>query len=345
MRRRFKKIDTKSIMSEAGISFKVNSRGTGYKGLTCPHCGESDKFDMYMDSGASICYRGSCDWGRGRPFKDFLAATLDISKDEAHNLIYAKPTYKLDENEKPELSFDFDEDGEIYFNEDSETDESEDLGEISFPDPMFFKIDSHLSAKGLEYLQGRGVDLEIAKMLEIHFSAFSNRVIIPIKMNGKYYGWQGRHILNVSKSDRIRNSVGFKRDSMVMFLDNLLGNDDCIIAEGPFDAIKFYKAGGFVSTMGKYVSDKQLDLILKFNPRRVFLALDDDAMTETLELVKKIKTRSFDIKTYIVRVPKTCVDRCEILGKKADFGECSFDEALEAKESAEEVTGNSFIFI
>jgi hypothetical protein len=118
-----------------------------------------------------------------------------------------------------------------------------------------------------------------------------------------------------------------------MFAHNLLGKDFAILAEGPFDALKFDYVGGNVATMGKVVTKKQLDIIKSYGIRKLYLALDADAAYEVDEIVK-----SGEFETYIVKVPDSCTARCRAVGKKSDFGECTFEECVTAFNQAERVT-------
>ena len=137
----------------------------------------------------------------------------------------------------------------------------------------------------------------------------------------------------------MRNNEGFSRETLVMFADNLIGSNFAIVAEGPVDAIKFEQVGGNICTMGKVVTDKQLDIIKSYGIQKVYLALDDDALLE-----KNLVAEKLNLTTFRLSVPKSCIERCEKIGKKADFGECTFDEARQAFESAIPVERNTRVW-
>jgi len=112
------------------------------------------------------------------------------------------------------------------------------------------------------------------------------------------------------------------------------------VTEGPVDAIKFHLCGGNVASCGKIVSDKQLEVILESGVRKIYLALDPDAMPEMRELAKKV-----DIPVFVIKVPKETEERCLRSGKKADFGECSYEEAANAFSNAEEISNTLMVFL
>jgi len=117
-----------------------------------------------------------------------------------------------------------------------------------------------------------------------------------------------------------------------MFIDNVKEDDFIIVAEGPIDAIKFDLCGNSVATMGKIISEKQIELIMERRPKKVYLALDDDAAPEMRKLQSKLQ-----VPVYKIDVPQSAKERCTSQNKKADFGECSFEECLEAFKNARQL--------
>lgn len=316
----------KEIIAEQGIDFVEKSR-TIY--TRCPVCSRSDKFSIIKENGACICYRASCDFGK-RWFTDWIILTANVSREEAVRLIkdiefskmQAGDELRIDLSDKPQL----------------ETFELP-LVPISFPDGYMVDLASPEAVDACGYMAKRGVPIDIAKKYGVLFAPLTRRVIFPINMNGQTYGWQGRAVDNVPDSDRVRNNTGFRRDSLVMFLDNTAGKDFVIVCEGPFDAIKFDNVGGNVCTMGKIISKKQKKLIISKNIKKVYLALDADAADEMMSFKEDLTDR----KVFLLNVPDSCRERCLREGKKADFGECTFDECEKAFLDAIEVDNNHII--
>lgn len=302
-----------AIIEEYGFEYKDKSRAIYTE---CPLCGRADKFSILKANGACICYRGSCEFGK-RWFEDWIMLVGNVTRIEAKRRLYGEVDQKRFQEaaDDPDSMF-------KGFHEQEEETVATTIPPIQFPEYHMIKITSAEATEAVEYLQRRGVSLEMAAKHNIHYSPMLRRVILPITMNGKVYGWQGRHIDPVADEMRMRNNVGFRREVLVMFADELSNNKHAIICEGPFDALKFDKVGGYVATMGKFVSDKQLATILSYGPQKIYLALDDDAAKE----LREMKYRVGDIPVFRISVPDSCVQRCELVGKKPDFGECTLEE-------------------
>lgn len=292
----------------------------------CPSCGRSDKFAVLKANGACVCYRASCDFGR-KWLDNWLAETLNISITQARHLIYGQKQSSIQEK----ISINFNDFMEV------ETKKIDFPVQIQWPEPGLFFIHHPMAEDAVLYLNSRGISLKTAQENKFMYNMLTRRLIMPIFINNICYGWQGRAIDKVEPKDRMRNNTGFRRDSLVMFYDSIIGAPYFIIAEGPFDALKFNLARHFVATLGKYITDKQFNLLAKTGASSVFLGLDDDASTETDILAKKFI--GIGKKVYIMTVPESAKIRCAGLGKKADFGECTEQECLFAMQSAKLYNG------
>lgn len=290
---------------------------------TCPSCDRSDKFSVLKENGSCICYHGSCDFGR-QWFEDWVVKVSGMSRKEAKEKIIGpkKRNYST-------LNLRFDE----------PVKQPETIDIIEFPEPGFLKLNDPDAKDGLSYILNRGISEDLAMYYNIHYSPWFRRVILPIFMHGECYGWQGRAIDKVDDKERMRNNVGFRKDSVIMFHDNMYNNKNCMLFEGPFDALKFHSFGGIICSMGKIISNKQVEMINKSPVDTVYLGLDADAATESRQLTKRIEK-----KIKILTVPDTCKDRCKKLNKKPDFGECTFIEAKQAFESAKDYS-EGYIFL
>lgn len=302
------------IIEEEGLQFKETP--TALK-TTCPQCGRDDKLSILKHNGAVICYRGSCQlkgW-----FADWLSLTAGITIKEARARIEGPAritSYSLDDTQET----------------------PQDAAPVRWPYKGLVPIGSEYFPEGRAYLERRGIPVDVAAHYGIMYGPdammvqpphMQRRVFIPIMREGKCYGFQARAIDPVREQDRMRNNDGFRRDLLVMFEDRLASAQHVVICEGPFDAMKFHLVGGNIATMGKVVTQKQLELILSYRPKKVFLALDDDAGEEIMEL-----SRKFPCPVYWVSVPEQATVRCRSAGRKADFGECTFEECQQAVREA-----------
>jgi len=305
----------KEIIAEQGLEFKEKQRTIH---TTCPQCGLSDKLSILKENGASICYRGSCQF-KGW-FDDWLALTAGISKKEASEKIFETRRLTLEETLRIEINLD-----------DNAMPEFTGMDAIEWPLDGALTLDSIEAYEGANYIIRRGIPIVIAMKYGIMYSSRTRRILIPVMRDGVCFGWQGRAIDLVDNKDRMRNNIGFRRDSLVMFLDQLKGSNHGIICEGPFDAMKFNMIGGNIATMGKIVSDKQFKLIADSGIKKLYFAMDDDAADEMNQIRQKVVA----IECYKIELPQACAQRCASVGKKADFGECTFEEAAQAFHDAQ----------
>lgn len=314
-------IDT---LDRLGVTYQMNSK-TIY--TECPVCGRADKFSILKANGHCICYHGNCEFHKGW-FPVFLARKLNISVKDARGQLFKKEdsaygdyisTVIQDSAPKPQ-------------------DEDLIVGiPIMWPPTSTVSLDDPTAIDGVNYLMNRGIPVDTANYYGIVYDAFLRRVVYPVVMDGIVFGWQSRAI-DKNDPNKMLNNTGFNRDTLIMFYDALKFSNHAIICEGPVDAIKFRDCGGAICTMGKAVSSKQLKMIELCKPDRIYLALDDDAADEMKQLLKRFKTNVFKI-----NVPSSAKVRCRAENKKADFGECTFQECVEAFRGAEEVDKNYLI--
>ena len=316
------------ILDEEGVPYKERKRTIH---TVCPTCGKSDKFSIIRDNGSCICYRGSCTFGK-QWFEVWVAETAGISLREARIRVHGR---REDQPASTPLVIEFDP---------QPTERESDLIlPMDWPAPGFVPITDPEAAEGAAYLLNRGISVGVAASYKIAYSQGMRRVGFPVIVDGICYGWQARTI-DKDNPMRMLNNTNFRREQFVMFADSVNGLSRVIITEGPVDCIKFYKVGGAVCTMGKGFSDKQLEFLQQRLPpgTKWFLAMDDDAADEMNRIAQEVAP---DL-VYRLYVPESCVARCQAAGKKADFGECTPDECLEAVlTGAKPLNGYSHIMI
>ncbi len=193
-------------------------------------------------------------------------------------------------------------------------------------------LDWQAAEEGVKYLLGRGLDIEHLIEMGVKYSLGMKRVVFPVTHYDNTYGWQARTIYpNVEP--RMYNYPGTWKSKTLMFFNNILTSEHVILAEGAVSALKFKMAGGFVASMGKLVSKEQIKLILQPNIKKVYLALDSDAINEMVDLAKSImRLTNNTVECYFVKVPR----------HKEDFGDCTYEECLEAFNSAEPIDTDCF---
>ena len=312
------------IIDRLGIDYTEKVR-TIY--TTCPSCQRSDKFSILKVNGSCVCYHGSCSFGQ-QWFEDWIALTARVTKSEAKKMFndfgqdHSSDTIdvKLDSSNKLKVP---------------------ELIEIQWPEGGYYELDDIMCQDGVSYLQGRGIPLEIAKHYDIRYAPLTRRIVFPLKIGNKCYGWQARAIDKVSAGDRFRFNSDYPRANTLMFINNVRNCKHIIVAEGPIDAMKFHLAGGNVATGGKEITSRQIELINKTGVDTLYLALDPDAAKEARDLASKV-----NMKVKVIELPQSCIERCKLVGKKADFGECTFEENLQAFKNAKDFdTGYILIYL
>jgi len=285
----------------------------------CPVCGSSDKLYIEKSNGRSICFRHKteeCPTARTSIAK-VLSLLSEIPFEKVKEEMSDKVTVRPDEIIE-DIQDDFDETiHEVVVplipltNKDHPTDSK----------PLFWAE----SYPGIQYLNGRGLDPRQLSVLGVCYSPYMRRIIFPVVQKGQMYGWQARTI-DSDVQLRMYNLPGEWKSRTLMFHDNLIGSEHAIVAEGAVSALKFALVGGYVATMGKMVSNSQIDLIITSGVKKVYIALDPDAIVEMEDLVHKLLTKTNNaLQCFLIKVPDG----------REDFGDCTYDECKKAFENAE----------
>ena len=201
---------------------------------------------------------------------------------------------------------------------------------VDHEDPLF--------ERGRAYLASRGINDDVIRKYDIRFSPGENRVLFPYVIDGELVGWQGR----LCGSDRIVDTLtGITRtipkaltklqegiqSHYVMFSQNLQKSAHAVLTEGPISGLKTDLCGGSVTTLGKGVTENQLKWVAD-RVKRVYLALDSDAGDDMTRAANFLMGRNIEV--YLMRVPEHVIERLAKQNKKADLGDCTFEEAYGA---------------
>ena len=74
------------IIAESGHGYKEKTRTIH---TTCPICNKDDKFSILKESGACVCYRGSCTFGK-RWFVEWIELVFNLSREDAKAMLFNK---------------------------------------------------------------------------------------------------------------------------------------------------------------------------------------------------------------------------------------------------------------
>lgn len=305
------------IEGESGLSFRKNSVSWIF---SCPRCEKKDKLYIRKRDGKFICWFCSETQGyRGKypdvALADLSGETIATIRERLYGDDIALPAFL----------------GQIeyigFYNPKNESVSREEFG----PEPMWwpfnhFELTDRKAAKGLAYLESRGIPLEVAQRYHLRYAPHETRVVFPVELEGVLYGFQKRYILPTSgivdgiayEIPKILSSTDLPREHMLMFADRLTVGGHCVLTEGPIDAIKADLCGGNVAAMGKAVTRGQLDVIRERKIKKVYLALDPDAADEMMRLVR---TLSPEMEVYEMMATGK--------GAKPDLGAMDYQDVYE----------------
>ena len=318
-----------------------DSRGVGYTPnskswiLACPKCNKRGKLYVRKNDGRFVCWVCKDSLGfSGKP-EWLIAEMAQCSLAEARQIVWGDGVAPTSIFLNIEIHDFFGEDDEIpiFVPEALPTVE---------PHPDFRDLDSQWGARGAEYLEGRGVPIQVALQYGIKYWPERKSVVFPVINDGRLLGWQTRYIEKTEfvdeetgrlvKIPKARTSTGLRKEQTFMFADRLCG-DHAVLCEGPIDALKCHLVGGNICSLGKGVSQQQLEIIKHSGISKLYLALDPDAYVESAVVLKEL---SQYMAVYDMRPPEPY----------KDIGEMAMEDVLALKVRAPRLNPNHiFLYI
>jgi len=165
--------------------------------------------------------------------------------------------------------------------------------------PLWAKNNIIERKHALLYLKNRGVTLHDILKYQIGFCAegkYKNRIIVPsFDDSGKLNYFTARAFFEDTKLKYInpsasRNVIGFD-----LFIN---WQSEIILCEGVFDAIAIKRNA--IPLFGKTVSDKLYEKIVMEHPPAVYIALDKDAIKNSIKITEKLLSEGLYV--YIVKL-------------------------------------------
>ncbi len=304
----------REIIVGGGVAYK---EGTVSYIFSCPRCRKARKLYIRKTDGKFVCFVCKEDGFYGKA-EFALHELFNLPTQEIKAKLYGDTTVQF--SNFMDLKFE----SPWLINEEFGLEESpEGIGEVTFPE--FFKGVKN-GDEGYEYLTNkRGIDWKRIEKYQLSFNPKWRTVVFPAYLNKTLIGWQERSTI----SDFKYTLKGFKKEQTLMFLNNLEGSRHAVLAEGPVDGIKADLCGGNVVSMGKGISEQQLDII-KSRVKVLYLALDPDATKELDRICRYMYDYMEEIR--ILLPPK---------GRK-DLGESTFEEVFEQFNTAPKYCGQVF---
>jgi len=181
-----------------------------------------------------------------------------------------------------------------------------------------------------DYLVTKGYNVNILKYLAWR-DDYS--LVFPYRdANGNMVNIWGRR-LTESKDDPKYKPYCESGKATPFFFDKARGLNELILVEGYFDPMIALERGikGMIGLGGASISQEQLETLLRYNPKKIILALDQDeaGFTGTEKMIKCLGR--FDIDTFVVSFPKQIKDPDQYITTK---GIEAFSKALSQAKSA-----------
>jgi hypothetical protein len=292
----------KQLLIEAGFKVTENARSLV---TTCLSCNKPKHLYLFLETGYGRCLKCNTFYTP----ESIIVELKQCSYAEAREILGSGQMIpKAEYREKPL---------QILKPESEQGSPKEAIKDITMPF-NFFKLSERLDfTAAWEYLLKRGVLADIVQIYDLRYCPDMKRIIIPIYMNGKCAGWQGRDITGQSELPYM-SPAGFSRARILMGYDHIDSKYNYVVlGEGPFDLLKLAVLRNAVCSMGKVVTSDQLNLIRQLPVKRVYIALDPDAC----DLFDKIAFNLMADKEVYLMIPPD---------DKKDFGDCSSNEILKA---------------
>jgi hypothetical protein len=332
-----------NLLKEHGIKYRT---GAVSLLLQCPRCGKDKKLAIRKTDGKFCCWvcreRDSFFGWAEYALTEVLSLSVGEIKAKLYGIGHQSAGARL-EVDLEDFFGDFEEeDGEVEYSPGSG------LPLVQYPYD-FVPINHPHAVRGAAWLdKKRGVPLEIAVQYGIHYSPLRREVVFPVRRGSSLYGWQGRvvydHVWQDDKgvtreSPKAMTSKGLPRDQTLMFWDRLNGIDHAVIAEGPISGIKAHLCGGNVVTMGKAVSDKQIEILRDAGIRKLYIGLDPDAAQEIMGLVSRVA----DMECYQMITEEVLEETGHAVDRDLDLGDLTFEQVHVLFRNAPRLSGHELL--
>lgn len=269
---------------------------------SCPFCGEHRKKLYISPQGRFICF--VCDT-RGNSVISFIMQYGHLTAKEAHEVLADQEI----EIENPALTK-YDENDSLFFKLSNLHTEQQAIKKHCPPYPQGMKflkdnLNNPETYPYLWYLKNRGLNLaEIIgynigyvingyiqakdKQLELKHSV----VFTTYDQSHQPVYWNTRSIdyhPYIKSINALSNTNEYSKSDIIFNMDQIASDTNMVICEGVFNAITCTQ-GDYVgvATFGKAITNDQINLMIKLNPAKYILFLDNDAFDESHQLYKRL---------------------------------------------------------
>ena len=173
---------------------------------------------------------------------------------------------------------------------------------VKLPDdfkPLWNGNDGIVKRHALTYLYKRGITDEDIIKYNIGYcdsGLYSNRIIVPsYDSNGRLNFFVGRDFysgkMKYKNSPTPKDIIGFD-----IFIN---WDEPIILCEGVFDAMAFKRNA--IPLFGKTVPKSLQKKIIEFGVKTLYLALDNDAMSDTIKITEMFLSEGIDVKIMVLK--------------------------------------------
>ena len=173
---------------------------------------------------------------------------------------------------------------------------------VKLPDdfkPLWNGNDGIVKRHALTYLYKRGITDEYIIKYNIGYcdsGLYSNRIIVPsYDSNGRLNFFVGRDFysgkMKYKNSPTSKDIIGFD-----IFIN---WDEPIILCEGVFDAMAFKRNA--IPLFGKTVPKSLQKKIIEFGVKTLYLALDNDAMSDTIKITEMFLSEGIDVKIMVLK--------------------------------------------
>ena len=173
---------------------------------------------------------------------------------------------------------------------------------VKLPDdfkPLWNGNDGIVKRHALTYLYKRGITDEDIIKYNIGYcdsGLYSNRIIVPsYDSNGRLNFFVGRDFysgkMKYKNSPTSKDIIGFD-----IFIN---WDEPIILCEGVFDAMAFKRNA--IPLFGKTVPKSLQKKIIEFGVKTLYLALDNDAMSDTIKITDMFLSEGIDVKIMVLK--------------------------------------------
>lgn len=266
----------------------VKNSSNGEITAECPFCGKFGGFYLNTETGAHICFKGSCE-AKGRTIIPVVAEVEGISLAEAARRVF-REAVKF----RPQRSGTSPTDLLKRLREMRGVDEDEHEGaavDQGLP-PNCVPIYDGKRWLVPKYLKQRGVTKEAMAHFGMAIARsgaairsegrrrpldFSGRIILPFECpNGRSFTARATR---PDQQPKYLNPEGSGKafEALLYGWQNVIPGGELVIVEGPFDAVRLWQHGiAAVALLGKYMSAAKLAMIASVRPSAVTLMFDSD---------------------------------------------------------------------